>query len=420
MPSDKNYLFCNFSIGLSMVLVASLLGCEREKSSSAIPPIKINQIQVLGTHNSYSLEVDTAVLNYIDPIVAQMMEPMLQSLPPEKLAEFNENHPHGMSLKEGLQYAHPPFEIQLNAGIRSLEIDVYYDPEGGRFADPAAYRFLRSTGLTDLLPYDTTGLHEPGFKVLHIADVDFRTNYTTLSRALHAIRTWSEEHPGHGPLFILIEVKDSGFPLFPGAAPIEKFDTAVFDALDREILEVLGREKVITPDDVRGDFTTLREAVRANNWPTLEEARGKCLFLLLPETGGGKGKTSDYIARHPVLKDRVMFIQSDPEDDFAAFLLLDNAIIRQAEIQAYVQAGYLVRTRADIETYEAKVNDYTRADAAFSSGAQIVSTDFFKAGNTYGTEYVVRLPGGNELRPNPVNAQNGGGTPSEPSAEHRE
>jgi hypothetical protein len=98
-----------------------------------------------------------------------------------------------------------------------------------------------------------------------------------------------------------------------------------------------------------------------------------------------------------------MFAQSSPDSEHAAFLLLDNAIVRQEEIQRYVQQGYLVRARADIETYEAKVNDPTRADAAFSSGAQVVSTDFYQPGNAYGTDYYVQMPGGSVARCNPVN-----------------
>lgn len=84
---------------------------------------------------------------------------------------------------------------------------------------------------------------------------------------------------------------------------------------------------------------------------------------------------------------------------------MDNAIVRQREIQQLVKQGFLVRARTDIETYEAKVNDLTRAKAAFSSGAQIISTDFFREGNGYGTSYVVKLPGGGEARSNPVNGK---------------
>lgn len=37
-------------------------------------------------------------------------------------------------------------------------------------------------------------------------------------------------------------------------------------------------------------------------------------------------------------------------------------------------------------------------DAAFASGAQIVSTDYEQPGNAYGTRYVVTVPGGGAAR----------------------
>jgi hypothetical protein len=55
---------------------------------------------------------------------------------------------------------------------------------------------------------------------------------------------------------------------------------AAFDSLDAAILSVFSRERIITPDKVRGKFKTLEEAVKAHNWPSLEEARGKVIFVL--------------------------------------------------------------------------------------------------------------------------------------------
>ena len=95
------------------------------------------------------------------------------------------------------------------------------------------------------------------------------------------------------------------------------------------------------------------------------------------------------------------FLRAQPGEEHAAFLMFDNALVRGDEIRQYVQQGYLVRTRSDIETYEAKVNDRQRADAAFASGAQIVSTDFELEGNAYGTDYLVRLPAESSARCRP-------------------
>lgn len=365
--------------------------------------IKINQIQVLGTHNSYAQPVDTTLMNAVGPMIDQAQKGYLQKMPAEQLKFFKEYHPNEVTMKEGLNYNHPSFEVQLNAGLRSLEMDVYYDPQGGRFLKPAGYEMLKQKGVTQLAPHDTGELDLPGFKVLHIADLDFRSQYPNFKKALTAIKTWSDQNPEHIPLFIMIEAKDSAIPLFPQATQVLTYDEKAFDALDQEILEIIGRDKIITPDDVRKGYKTLREAVLAQKWPALQASKGKILFLLVPSAAGASQTPSPYVANRPNLENRLMFIQSKPEDSYGAFLLLDNAIVRQEEIKALVKKGYLVRTRSDIETYEAKVNDKTRANAAFSSGAQVISTDFFRKGNTYNTDYFVEIPGGNPVRVNPVN-----------------
>lgn len=372
--------------------------------SSKLDKLKINQVQLLGTHNSYAKPVDSAVLAYIDPIIEKMTQGFMKSMPEDQAKSFHEFHPNSVKMSEGLKYNHPPFDVQLDAGIRSIEVDVYNDPTGNRFNDPAAYRLLRSKGYTQLAPFDTTGLDKPGFKVLHMADLDFRTHYPTFKGALQAMKTWSDGHPGHFPIFVMIEAKDKGIPLFPGAAQVLPFDEKAFDDLDQEVVNVLGKDKLIIPDDVRGNYTTLREAVLAQNWPTVKDARGKFVFLLLPSTAG-MNLVSDYAKNRPNLEKRVMFMQSLPTDSYAAFFLLDNALVRKEEIKQYVKQGFIVRSRADIETYEAKVNDHTREKAAFESGAQIISTDFFRPGNGYGTSYFVKLPGGGEARTNPVNTK---------------
>jgi hypothetical protein len=35
-----------------------------------------------------------------------------------------------------LDYGHIPLKEQLDIGIRALELDVYHDPEGGRYSVP--------------------------------------------------------------------------------------------------------------------------------------------------------------------------------------------------------------------------------------------------------------------------------------------
>ena len=389
-----------FSARLCAALLATATPVMAQESPALSPDLKLNEIQVLGTHNSYAMPVDKRLLAIVDPILGRMMSDIGTRMPASMAALFKEEHPNDVKMSEGLSYEHPDLKTQLDEGMRSLEIDVNPDPKGGNFLDPAGYRVLREKGVTDLLPFDKTGLDAPGYKVLHMPDIDFRSHCPTFKLCLPQVREWSDAHPGHIPLFLVVEAKVSDIPIFPNPTHTVPFTPALFDDLDQEIVSVLGRERLITPDDVRGAHATLNEAIRAGAWPTLKSARGKIVILMITATG--EAATRGYLEGHPSLKGRMAFVRAEPGQDHAAFLMFDNALVRADDIKTYVRQGYIVRTRSDIETYEAKINDMTRANAAFASGAQVVSTDFEHPGNAYGTPYVVKLPGGGVARRNPV------------------
>ena len=161
-----------------------------------------------------------------------------------------------------------PLTEQLDRGLRKLELDVVYDPDGGRYASPAGLAWLAERGIAPSRPYDPEGLmKKPGFKVLHVQDLDFRSNCATLERCLDDLRRWSDAHPRHLPIVVTMNAKDDRLQGAELTVPLP-FDAAAYDALDREILAVLPRQRLIVPDDVRGEAATLREAVLANRWPT--------------------------------------------------------------------------------------------------------------------------------------------------------
>jgi len=365
------------------------------------PQLKLNEIQVVGTHNSYALGLDPRVNELFTQAVAPMLKGYLAQLQGQAKIMFEDEHPNGMEASEMLNYAHLALDKQLSAGVRGLEIDIHPDPKGGAYLNPLSYKVLNDRGVKDLLPLDTTGMDQPGFKVFHIPDVDVRSSCPTLRSCLSVLKKWSESNPKHVPIYIMLEAKTPSFPLFPNGTVTLPFSEKLFDDLDQELIDGLGRDRIIAPDDVRGQFATLNAAVKAKNWPTLQEARGKFIFLMLAAPGANG--IDAYLKGHESLKGRMAFLRSQPGSDYAAFLLLDNAISRFDEIQKYVKEGYMVRTRADIETYEAKVNDMTRAQKALASGAQVVSTDFVFPGNSYGTNYIVQLPGKRMARCNEVN-----------------
>jgi len=72
------------------------------------------------------------------------------------------------------------------------------------------------------------------------------------------------------------------------------------------------------------------------------------------------------------------------------------------EIQRRVQAGFIVRTRADSPTSTARNDDPTQRDLALSSGAQFISTDYPEPDLSFSL-YQVQFPKGEIVRSNPVN-----------------
>ncbi|GEM_PF-156078 len=120
-------------------------------SAIAKPPVyplddvlRVNHMQVKGTHNSYHLKMGKTVL------------------PP-------------------WDYEFDPLPVQLaKQGVRQLELDVHYKP----------------------------GKPKATWEVLHVPFVDAKSSCKTLTVCLQLTKTWSDSNPGHHLLFILIEPKD--------------------------------------------------------------------------------------------------------------------------------------------------------------------------------------------------------------------
>jgi hypothetical protein len=264
-----------------------------------------------------------------------------------------------------MQYTHPPLDQQLALGVRGFELDVANPPNGS-------------------------------FPVLHTPVIDATSNCTPLAQCLEVVRTWSTAHPGHVPIFILIEPKndDIDFTIDP---TLRRFDAAGVDQLDEAVRAALGPQ-LITPDSVRGRAKTLRAAVTGRGWPTLSKTRGKVLVAL-----NTSGAIRDALLQgHPSLEGRAMFVTAQVQAPSAAVIKMDDP--DEAKIQQLVRQGFIVRTRADADLVEARNRDTTRRDIALRSGAQIVSTDFEVPVPAIGGDYVVQIPGGTPAGCNPVNA----------------
>ena len=349
-------------------------GCNQASQAAeenAQDVLKLNHIQVLASHNSYKEAIEPALF-------AQLLK--------EDSSRFL-----------GLEYHHISLKEQLDLGIRKLELDIVYDPEGGRYAEPLGIKMLQAQGL-ETLPYDEEGqMRKPGFKVLHVQDIDFRSHCLTLEACLGEVLAWSEAHPKHLPIVISFNAKDAKIER-PGFVIPLPFTQTAFDSLDQALLAVIPKDNILMPDQVRGNYPTLEEAVLTQGWPALEAVRGKILFVL---DQAGK-KLEAYVEGHPSLKDRVMFVNAQPGRPEAAFLIMNNPVRDHDLIQERVRKGYLVRTRADANTMEARKNDYSRFEAAISSGAHFITTDYYLPNPAFGTDYKISFPEGKVALCNPL------------------
>ncbi|MDV6166883.1 phosphatidylinositol-specific phospholipase C1-like protein [Flavobacterium sp. DG1-102-2] len=330
--------------------------------------LKLNQLQVIGSHNSYKTAIEPALYKVIyekDSAIA------------------------------GVQYEHVAITDQLNMGLRNLEIDIYADSKGGKYAHPKGLELAKPDKA-----YDPNGeMNKPGFKIIHMVDVDFRSSVLTFEGCLQMLKKWSDEHPGHIPVFITLEPKD-GYTNQFGTTP-EPFTPQLFDEADAAIRANLGNDKLITPDMVRGKYATLEEAVLKGNWPTLKNAKGKFFFLL----DDSKNKMKMYVEGHPSLKGRVAFVNAKPGTPEAA-AMFRNESDKDIDITDLVKKGYIIRTRADLNTVQARMNDYSLFELAKKSGAQIITTDYYQPSKLFKSTYQIKFEDGKYVRTNPVNGTN--------------
>lgn len=359
-----------FELSWASVLVCMVALAEVVDVAAAEP--RFNQIQVIGTHNSYHLAPHDELMK-------------LLRLTSRRQAE-------------SIDYSHRSLAEQFGVlGIRQIELDLFHDPEGGLYASPALRKTVEKLG-RDPGPAPNAGgvMNLPGLKVLHVQDVDYRSTVPTFEIALRQIQSFSAANPSHVPIMVLVELKDNAVT---GLATIpKKFDEAALDEVDKTIDKVFARSALFVPDDLRGDFETLPDAISKRGWPELKNVRGKVMFAL-----DNEGAIRDmYIANRPNLSGRRMFVTPPAEGHPAAAFFKINDPVRDFEkIRRLVATGFVVRTRADADTRQARSGDTGQRDKAMTSGAQFVSTDYPEPRREW-SEYQVKFENGVVARPNPV------------------
>src|SRR5665213_2556206 len=128
-------------ISLALALL-SMGGSALAQQTTAVEQdqrVHVNQIQVIGSHNSYHAG--------FTPSARKLMAT---------------KYPKGL---HGLDYQHAPLGDQLSGGVRQIEIDVYADTKGGRYAHPEILKMVAKAGLLADPEFDPHHvLDKPGFK----------------------------------------------------------------------------------------------------------------------------------------------------------------------------------------------------------------------------------------------------------------
>jgi hypothetical protein len=267
-----------------------------------------------------------------------------------------------------IDYTHIPLDQQFDTqGIRQIELDVWADPAGGLYANRNVMSVVDLPTASGVPALEPAGLQDPPHRRHRLPVTCF-----TFKECLTVIKTWSDAHPKPHP--------DRGARRGEGRRHARHLNVgfvtpvplgpAQFDALDDEIRSVLPPEKLITPDDVALDYPTLEDA--SSSAAGRRSARRAGRSCSCSTTAGTTARTT-----WPGIR------RSPGASSSRARSGQRRRRVHQAEqlegpipIAARVAAGYVVRTRADADTEEARDNDTTTRDAAIASGAQWVSTDY--------------------------------------------
>jgi hypothetical protein len=272
--------------------------------ASELSKLRLNEVRFLATHNSYK---------------------QYGSAPGKLMIRLATNKHEA----DALRYAYKQLTSQLEAGIRSFEIDV------------------RLRGTT--------------FEAVHVPLVDNMSNPINLEKGLRELKLFSDHNPKHFPIITLLEFKDDWTFL---DSKIRSIGDAEFSDFDRMLDDVFG-EKLYRPADFLAATGTksLPEAIQTG-WQTVESLLGKFIFVI---HSGDFAKR--YFAMDTTLSSQRMFIGSGPDAPYASFIIHNTPDV--AEIRTLVDRGFIVRTRMD-ENLSWDEEHYRRA---MESGAQILTSD---------------------------------------------
>ncbi|PCC66657.1 Phosphoinositide phospholipase C, Ca2+-dependent [Nannocystis exedens] len=340
----------------------TLAACSAPAATTDDAPTTVETTGTTGISGSTTGDAATSASDGV-PTTSGAPDGRLRLHQLQALGTHNSYHLSPGTLVKEWDYTHLPLDQQLEEqGVRKFELDLWFGGAG----EPIA--------------------------VHHIDLLDTSSTCATLVDCLMVLKTWSDGHLMHHPLYVMLEIKSAFDP--PGAQEL-------LATLESQVLSVWPADRLVLPDDVQGSAANLRDGVAAGGWPAIDDARGKLLLVL---HDGGKWREA-YTDGGTSTAGRLLFPDAfgDLTLPFAAVHSLNDPVGDAARIEAAVAAGHLVRTRADADNVEPSAGDTSRGEAALASGAHFISTDYPPPkGDKY--DYVFAIPGGTPSRCNPVTA----------------
>jgi hypothetical protein len=231
-------------LALAVIVMTPGVATSKPRPYPQDTTLRVNDVQVLGTHNSYHLRPD-------------------RTLQPG----------------DASNYAHPPLDEQLASGIRSLEIDVQNAPDFPVYhsiiVDQSSNCPTLAACLGTIAQWSSANPgHVPITVFVELKEIPTNSNAT------------------------LQQLIDN----FVQQNQLAPWDAAALDRLDAVVDDSFG-DQLITPDEVRGEHATLRAAITKSGWPTLGKTRGRVMVILNSEK-----HRDLYRAGEPSLHGRSMFV----------------------------------------------------------------------------------------------------------------
>ena len=184
--------------------------------------IKLNEIQILASHNSYKKEGSG-------------------------LGKLFVGLGDSFAEAKALRYGYKNITDQLELGIRSMEFD------------------LRK--------------RKDSFVLTHVPLVDNSSVAPNFSMALDEIKLYSSHNETHIPIIILLEIKDDWMILDHALQKIESDELIMLNQL---LEEKLG-DTLYRPSDLMQEGLSIRETIETYGWPSVSSLLGKVLFVIHPD-----------------------------------------------------------------------------------------------------------------------------------------